>query len=86
MSKKDNGLQRVLRHLTTYGEITSYDAIYDYGETRLAARIYELRKADYPITTHRKIVTNRFGEKRSVARYTLDNHPIHQTDGNATNV
>ena len=35
---------RVLRHLKQIGHITSWEAIKEYGITRLSAKIYNLRR------------------------------------------
>lgn len=76
MSNRNN-TARILRHLLSLGSITSLEAIYEYGNTRLAASIFVLRKKGYDITTTEIEVTNRFGEKRRVGKYTLN--PNHMT-------
>lgn len=48
---------QVLKHINRYGKITSMKAFQKYGITRLAARIYTLRKKGYAIKT----ATNRNG-------------------------
>jgi ribosomal protein S8 len=60
--------QRILEHLKKHGEITSWEAIKEYGCTRLAAVIATL-KNDYSIVSEPKTVTNRFGDKVTVAKY-----------------
>lgn len=42
---------RVLKHLQEYGSITSWEAIEEYGATRLSAIIYNLRKKGFKIKT-----------------------------------
>ena len=44
-----NGADAILWHLKTYGHITSYEAIKEYGVTRLAAIIFNHRKNGYDI-------------------------------------
>lgn len=61
----------VLYHLKQRGEITQQEAITLYGCYRLAARIYEFRKAGYIIDTIREDHTNRYGRKGHHARYVL---------------
>lgn len=39
----------VLDHMSTYGYITPL-AAYNYGITRLASRVHDLKRANYPIT------------------------------------
>lgn len=41
--------ERIMRHLTDYGSITSMEAMTEYGIMRLASRISELRTAGVPI-------------------------------------
>jgi len=76
MSNRNN-TSRILRHLQSFGSITSLEAIYEYGNTRLAASVFDLRKKGYDITTTEIEVTNRFGEKRRIGKYTLN--PKHMT-------
>jgi hypothetical protein len=80
MSQRNN-VTRVLRHLQAFGSITSLEAIYEYGNTRLAATIFLLRERGYDITTTQVEVTNRFGEKRCIGKYTL-NQKVIQVDAN----
>lgn len=63
--------EKVLRHLEKFGSITSWDAIMEYGITRLSAKIYELRKNGYIITSERQSAKNRFGENVNFAVYRL---------------
>lgn len=63
--------QRVLRHLKMFGSITSWEAIQEYGITRLSAKIYNLRNIGYDITNKTEHTKNRYGEKVAYARYTL---------------
>ena len=39
--------QKVLNHLRINGSITSWEAIQEYGVTRLSATIFNLRKKGY---------------------------------------
>lgn len=61
--------ERILRHMRDYGSITQADALTDYGCYRLGARIYDLRKAGYPIAKETVTGKNRYGEPISYARY-----------------
>lgn len=63
--------EMVLWHLQDYGSITSWEAIEEYGATRLSAIIYNLRKAGYPITMKLKPTKNRYGETIHYGKYTL---------------
>jgi len=51
----------VLGHLIAKGHITSWDAITEYGITRLAAVICRLRKQGYQIET--EMVVKKKGER-----------------------
>ena len=51
------------------GGITSHDAFVELGETRLSARIFELKKKGVSISSETISVQNRYGEKRSVKKY-----------------
>ncbi len=64
--------QKILRHLRDCGSISSLEALQEYGVLRLASRISDLRKSGIPI--HREMVTgvNRYGERTSFARYSID--------------
>ena len=63
--------QRVFDYLTEFKSITSLQAFVDLGESRLSARVWELKAKNINISSEMVEVTNRFGEKRHVKRYTL---------------
>lgn len=62
----------VLRHMKDYGSISSIEAFEEYGITRLAARIFELKNDD-GIAIHSVPIqsTNRYGDKIIFTRYSL---------------
>ena len=64
--------ERVLRHLKDYGSITSWEAITEYGITRISAVIHRLRKDGYKISTEFKTSQNRYGDKVSYGVYKLE--------------
>lgn len=66
-----NQTERILRHLQTFGAITSLEAIQDYGILRLASRISELKKEGLPIQREMVSGQNRWGEVTSFARYRI---------------
>lgn len=41
----------ILKHLETYGKITPYEALQEYGCFRLGARIWDLKALGYEIDT-----------------------------------
>ena len=63
--------QRVFDYLTEFKSITSLQAFVDLGESRLSARIFELRDKGIKISSEMIEVENRFHENRHVKRYTL---------------
>ena len=64
--------QRILRHLQDYGTITTWQAIEDYGITRLSARVFDLKEMGYKISGEVKSGLNRYGEKVSWKEYRLE--------------
>ena len=61
--------QVILNHLERYGGLTSAEAFNDYGVTRLAAVIHDLRNMGYDIVTQDCMGKTRFGETCKYARY-----------------
>lgn len=67
--KLNRSQQRVFDYLTAFGSITSLQSCIDLGETRLSARIFELKEKGLNIGYRWQDVTNRWGEKRRVKEY-----------------
>jgi len=65
----DNQAKAVLWHLGKYGSITSYEAIKEYGITRLAHLIYVHRKDGYTIDSVPLQKKTRFGRTVTIAKY-----------------
>ena len=63
--------KRVFDYLVEFGSITTLQAFVDLGETRLSARIFELRKKGIPISGTTIKVTNRLGEARHIKEYKI---------------
>jgi|TARA_R110002012_G_scaffold315766_1_gene530035 hypothetical protein len=59
----------ILWHLKTYGSITSYEAIKEYGATRLSAIIFNHRKEGYNIDSVPLTKKTRFGRNTTIAKY-----------------
>ena len=59
----------ILWHLKQYGSITSYEAIKEYGATRLAHIIFKHRKEGYDISSIPLVKKNRFGRNTTIAKY-----------------
>lgn len=63
--------EKVLNHLKTKGSITSWEAIKEYGATRLSAIIFCLRKKGYPIQSEPVLFTDRYGDSSKFTKYVL---------------
>lgn len=61
--------QRVFDYIMEFGSITTLQAFTDLGESRLSARIWELRDKGVNIGSETIMVKNRFGESRHVKKY-----------------
>lgn len=64
--------ERILRHLIDHGTITSWEAIQEYGCTRLSHYIYLLKRDGHTIVGKDEPFTNRYGEKSHFTRYRLE--------------
>ena len=64
--------ERILRHIKDYGSITSWEAMQEYGIMRLASRICDIRRMGIPIRSERVSAKNRYGEKISYAKYSME--------------
>lgn len=64
-----NQIGAIMWHLKTYGKITSWEAIKEYGVTRLADKILTLRNEGYNIETKLVKKENRFGNITTIANY-----------------
>jgi hypothetical protein len=64
-----NKHQLVREHLIKNGSITSWEAIQNYGATRLSAIIFNLRKNGMDIRTIMREETDRYGNTTQYANY-----------------
>lgn len=64
--------ERVLEHLQTGGTITSLSALERFGIIQLPRRIYDLKKAGWPIRSRMREVTNRYEQTVRVKEYWLE--------------
>lgn len=67
--------QKVLEHLREKGSITSWEAIKEYGATRLSAIIFNLKEKGFEINTEMEEFTDRYGDKSRYGRYYLVGEP-----------
>ena len=65
----DTTQQRVYDFIKEHGSITTQQANKELGETRLSARIFELKEKGVKIQDEWLWVKNRYGEKRHVKKY-----------------
>lgn len=63
-----NKTELVLDYLKKNGSITSWEAIENFGATRLSAIIYNLRK-NYVINSIDSIFTDRYGNQSTFTKY-----------------
>ena len=64
-------VEKILRHIETYGSITPMEAIKEYGIMRLASRMCDIKRAGYPVQKVTETAKNRYGEPVRYARYTI---------------
>lgn len=61
---------RIEQYIKEHGSITSWEAIKEFGITRLSAVIYNLRyERNLDIETRYETMKNRYGDKVTFARY-----------------
>lgn len=65
----NNTQTRVFNYIKDFGSITTLQACNDLGETRLSARIFELKDKGLPIGFEWIEVKNRYKETRRVKKY-----------------
>lgn len=75
LSQRDD----IIRHLMTEGSITAWEAIKEYGSTRLSAIVYELRKKGWHIESEMVTSKNRYGNPVTFVRYHFKSTPAETT-------
>lgn len=63
--------QQVVKFMQENGSISTLEAFREFGITRLASRIYELRRAGLEIIAETEKAKNRYGEPVHFARYRI---------------
>jgi len=61
--------KRIFDYIYEFGSITTLQSFVDLGESRLSARIFELKEKGINISSEIISVKNRYGEKRNVKKY-----------------
>ena len=69
----------VLDYIEEFGSITPIDAFRDLGVTRLAAKIFELKKDGHDIEKVIETGKNRFGNRTRYARYSFGKGEINES-------
>ena len=59
----------ILAHMDTYGSISPFEAFTEYGITKLATRISELKRLGYNFTSVMVKQENRYGQPVRFMRY-----------------
>lgn len=72
--KKKNITQKemVLKFIREKGSITTFQAFYHIGATRLSDIVFQLRKEGYMINSERKTKKGRYGNTVNYCKYTLE--------------
>lgn len=64
--------KQIKEHLFDHGTITAWEAIQQYGATRLSDIIFRLRKQGYDIETKTECMKDRNGNTCQFAKYILN--------------
>ena len=70
--------ERIVKYCNDFGSITQYEAMKDLGIMRLASRMSDLKRDGYIVTRTYKQVSNRYGEKTSIAEYRVKKPEVEQ--------
>ena len=65
--------EMILKYITDFGSITSYQAYADLGVTQLATRVRELKEDGFVFKTEQQLGKNRYGKPTHYVKYYLDN-------------
>lgn len=63
--------QRIIDYIAEFGSITQFEALRDLGVMRLASRVSDLKRQGYKVISTTEAVTNRYGEKCYIKRYSI---------------
>lgn len=69
--KKISKTWKVAKHLRDFGSITSWEAIEQYGATRLSAIIYNLKKIGWEFEWEDIKFQDRYGDENTFRKYIL---------------
>jgi hypothetical protein len=80
MQKRMTLTRRVLNYMLDFDSITSWEAIKEFGATRLSSIIFNLRKKGFIIESEKKTSTNRYGDPVRYVEYKLDKKKTFKLD------
>ena len=63
--------ERILQYIEENGSISSLEAMKEFGCTRLASRICDIKKMGYTVVKEREKAKNRYGETIHYVRYRI---------------
>lgn len=64
-----NQCELIVRYIREHGSITTHEAFFDLGVSRLASRIHDLTEAGYSFKKESVRVRTRYGDITTVTRY-----------------
>lgn len=67
-----NQEQKIINYVERFGSITTLDAFKDLAITRLSARIFNIKKLGYKVSSVREKSKNRLGEEVNYNRYFIE--------------
>lgn len=70
--KQPSQLDQILAALENGDSLTALDALEDYGCSRLASRITDLKRMGYPVASRMVTRRNRYGRLCRVAEYYME--------------
>lgn len=63
--------KRILEYIAKHGSVSQLEALQYLGVMRLASRMSDLKRSGYPVASETVTVTNRYGEKCRIKRYSI---------------
>lgn len=81
-NKRPTQVKLTLDYLKKYGSITSMEGQYELGISSFPKRICEIEKMGFLIKKKTETVTNRYGKRVTVKRYSLIEEPKEESDAN----
>ncbi len=67
-----NQEQKIINYVERFGSITTLDAFRDLAITRLSARIFNIKKLGYKVSSVREKSKNKLGEEVNYSRYFIE--------------